>query len=73
MTKLEVTTIGNAAGVVLPDELLAKLCVVKGDHLYAVETPNGIELTAVPEFGDQMELAESIMRQDHDVLKKLAE
>lgn len=74
MTELKVTTVGNSTGVVLSKEILTKLRVSKGDKLYAVETPNGIELTAYnPAFAAQMELAESIMREDRDVLKKLAE
>ena len=74
MTELKVTTVGNSTGIVLPKNLLAKLRVNKGDTLYAVETPNGIELTAYnPEFALQMGMAEEIMREDRDVLKKLAE
>lgn len=74
MSSLKLTSIGNSVGVVLPKELLAKLRVGKGDRLYAVETPNGIELTPYdPEFASQMDLAEEIMREDRDVLKKLAE
>ncbi|NET71412.1 MAG: AbrB/MazE/SpoVT family DNA-binding domain-containing protein [Sphaerospermopsis sp. SIO1G2] len=74
MTEVRVTTVGNSTGIVLSKELLAKLRVDKGDTLYAVETPNGIELTAYdPNFAAQMELAEEIMREDRDVLKKLAE
>lgn len=74
MTSLKITTIGNSVGVVLPKDVLAKLRVDKGDSLYAIETPNGIELTAYnPEFATQMDSAEQIMRSDRDVLKKLAE
>lgn len=74
MTSLKVTTIGNSVGVVLSKDVLAKLRVSKGDLLYAIETPNGIELTPYnPAFAAQMDLAESIMREDRDVLKKLAE
>lgn len=74
MSSLKLTNIGNSVGVVLPKELLAKLRVGKGDRLYAVETPNGIELTPYdPEFAAQMDVAEEIMREDRDVLKKLAE
>jgi putative addiction module antidote len=74
MTSLKITTIGNSAGVVLPRELLARLRVKKGDFLYAHETPNGIELTPYdPEFGTQMGLAEKVMREDRDVLRKLGE
>ncbi len=74
MTQLKVTTIGNSVGVVLPKDLLAKLRVSKGDTIFAVETPNGVELTAYdPDFAAQIETAEALMREDRDVLKKLAE
>jgi putative addiction module antidote len=74
MSMLKLTTIGNSVGVVLPKDLLARLRVGKGDTLYAVETPNGVELTPYdPDFAAQMEAAEAIMREDRDVLKKLAE
>lgn len=74
MTELKVTTVGNSAGIVLSKDLLAKLRVKKGDTLFALETPDGIQLTPYdPQFAAQMEVAEMIMRQDRDVLKKLAE
>ncbi|WP_417460473.1 AbrB/MazE/SpoVT family DNA-binding domain-containing protein [Kordiimonas sp.] len=73
MAEVKVTTVGNSTGVVLSKELLAKLRVSKGDKLYVSETPNGIELTSYdPEFARQMDLAEEIMREDRDVLRKLA-
>ena len=71
--KLKITTIGNSAGVILPKELLARLRVEKGDELYALETPDGIRLTVHdPEFARQMEVAEQVMREDRQVLHKLA-
>ena len=74
MSSLKLTGIGNSVGVVLPKDLLARLRVKRGDRLYAVETPNGIELTPYdPAFAAQMDTAEEIMREDRDVLKKLAE
>ncbi len=74
MASLKVTTVGNSVGVVLSKEVLAKLRVEKGDTLYVTESPNGIELSAYnPEFAEQMDAAEAIMREDRDVLKKLAE
>lgn len=72
--KLKVTTVGNSTGVIIPIELLEKLRVSKGDTLFAIETSNGIELTPYnPELAEQLELAEKVMREDRDVLKKLAE
>lgn len=74
MITLKVTTVGNSTGLVLPKEILQHLRIVKGDVLYAIETPNGIELTPYdPEFATQMDTAEQIMREDRDVLKKLSE
>lgn len=72
--KLKVTTVGNSTGIILPKELLEKLRVNKGDNLFVTETPRGIELSPYDEeFARQMEIAESIMREDRDVLRKLAE
>ncbi len=73
-TKLKVTTVGSSAGVVLTKELLHMLRVSKGDTLFAIQTSRGVELTAYdPEVARQMEVAERVMREDRDVLRKLAE
>ena len=72
--KLKITAIGNSAGVILPKELLAKLRVEKGDEIYALETPDGIRLTTYdPVLAAQMEVAEQVMREDRQLLRKLAE
>jgi putative addiction module antidote len=72
--KLKITAIGNSAGVILPKELLARLRVEKGDELYAVETPDGVRLTTYdPVFAAQMEVAERIMREDRELLRRLAQ
>lgn len=72
--KLKVTTVGNSTGVILPKELLEKLRIAKGDSLYVTETPRGVELSPYDEeFSAQIEIAEAIMREDRDVLRKLAE
>ena len=74
MSVLKITNIGNSVGVILPDELLERLQVKRGDTLYAVETKNGIELTANdPAVAQQMEIAERVMLEDHEALRKLAE
>lgn len=72
--KLKLRAIGNSTGVVLPRDILEKLRVKQGDELMVLETPDGITLTAYdPEFARQMEVAERIMREDRDLLRKLAE
>ena len=72
--KLKVVTIGNSVGVILSKEILDKLRVQKGDSVFAIETSKGIELTPYnPELAEQMKLAEQVMREDRDALRKLAE
>ncbi len=74
MTTLKVTTVGNSTGVILPREILERLRVSKGDRLYVRETPDGIMLTPYnPEFAAQLAGAEQVMREDRDLLRKLAE
>lgn len=74
MRKLKLRAVGNSTGVVLPREILEKLRVKQGDELMVLETPDGIRLTSYdPEFARQMEVAETIMREDRDLLRKLAE
>jgi len=71
---LKVRKWGGSYGVTLPRKLLDDLGVDQGDLLYAVRTPNGIELTPYdPQFAKQMEVAEEVMRDNRNVLRKLAE
>ena len=70
---LKITSIGNSAGVLLPKEILTKLRVDKGDFLHVFETENGIELIPYdPAFDAQMAVAEDIMHENRDVLRRLA-
>lgn len=74
MNETKITTIGNSLGVVLPRDVLAKLKVGRGDRLLVIDTANGVELTPYdPEVARQLDAAEAIMRDDRDVLRKLAE
>ena len=69
---LKLTQIGNSTGVVLPREVLDRLRVDRGDMLSVVETPDGIELTPYdPDVAEQMKAAETVMREDRDVLRLL--
>ena len=73
MTALKLKAVGNSTGVILPKEILSRLHVEKGDSLFVVETPNGIELTPYdPEFEQQMEAARKIMKKRRAVLRELA-
>jgi putative addiction module antidote len=73
-TAVKITTIGNSVGIVLPKEVLAKLNIEKGDSLYLIDTPEGIQLTPYDQdFANEMEAARRVMRKHRDVLRKLAE
>ncbi len=71
---LKLIAVGNSTGVVLPKEILSRLRIGRGDQLYVAETSEGIELTPYnPRLAAQMEIAEQVMRDDRDVLRKLGE
>jgi putative addiction module antidote len=73
LTTLKLKAVGNSTGVILPKDILAKLRVERGDSLYVLETPNGIELTPYdPEFEQQMETARNVMKKRRGVLRELA-
>lgn len=70
---LKITRIGNSAGIILPKDVLERLRVGPGDTIHLTEAPDGVRLTAAdPEFAEQMEVAERIMRRDRNVLRALA-
>jgi putative addiction module antidote len=74
MSILKVTTVGDSLGIILPREILERLRVQTGDSLYAVETKQGIELTPYnPELTAQLDMADKVMREDRNVLRKLAD
>jgi putative addiction module antidote len=71
---VKIIKVGNSAGMILPKEMLAKLRVSCGDNLFLTETANGLHLTSTdPEFEAKMALAETIMREDRDILHVLAQ
>jgi putative addiction module antidote len=73
MIRLKIEAIGDSVGVVLPEELQKKLGVEAGDTLLALETSNGVELRQCDtELNSQIEIAEGIMRDDYEVLRRLA-
>lgn len=70
----KIISIGNSTGIILPKETLARLNVGKGDTLYITEGSQGIRLMRFDqEFATQMEAAREVMRENRDVLQRLAE
>jgi putative addiction module antidote len=73
-TTAKIIAIGNSAGIILPKETLVRLKVQKGDTLYITEGSHDIWLVPFDqEFATQMEAAREVMRENRDVLQRLAE
>ncbi len=73
MTALKLSRIGNSVGVVLPKDVLARLHLEAGDTVYLTEAPDGYRLTPYEAgFEAQMRVAETVMRENRDVLRQLA-
>jgi putative addiction module antidote len=73
-TTTKIIAIGNSFGIILPKETLARLNVEKGDSLFITEGSQGIRLAPFDqEFATQMEVARAVMRENRDVLQRLAE
>jgi putative addiction module antidote len=75
MLTFKVTTVGASEGFILNKEAKLRLNVQKGDTLYLTEAPDGaLRITAYdPEFARQMALAESVMHDDREILRVLAQ
>ena len=75
MLTFKVTTVGASEGFILNKEAKLRLNVQKGDTLYLTEAPDGaLRITPYdPEFARQMALAESIMHDDREILRVLAQ
>jgi putative addiction module antidote len=71
---IKIIPIGNSNGIILPKETLARLNLQRGDTLYLTDGPQGIRLVPFDEqFAAQMEAAREVMRENRDVLQRLAE
>ena len=70
---LTVRRIGNSFGVILGREVVERLGVKEGDALFAVRTPDGIELTPYdPTFAEAIEAGRDFMRRHRDAMRELA-
>lgn len=71
---VKIMAIGDAEGIILPQEILSRLNVGPGDSLCLIDTPYGIQLLAQEEeVAQQIEIAEKIMYENRDTLRRLAE
>ena len=73
MHTLKLTQIGHSVGVVLPQEMLARLKLGKGDSLFLTEDSEGYHLTAHdPSLGEQLAAGREFMSKFRDSFHELA-
>jgi len=73
MIQLKLTKVGNSVGAILPKEALARMRVDAGDVVYLTDAPDGFRITPYdPTFGQQMDVAEDVMKKRRVVLRELA-
>lgn len=71
--KLELQKIGDATGVILPEDLLTRLGFKPGDELFVTELADGLTLKR-PDltFAHGMEIARAAMKTYNNALQELA-
>lgn len=67
-----IISIGNSAGIVLPNEILARLNAGIGDTLYLHETPTGFEISPYDQASED-EVAKPLLTRFRDEFKNFAE
>jgi len=73
-TVTKIRKVGNSSAVILPKELLGRLRVEQGDEVNLIPIEDGIKITSYDEnISRQMELAAKVMKENRQMLKKLAE
>ena len=73
MHEVKLTQIGNSVGLVLPEEVLARLQLEKGDTVYLTDAPGSISISPnSPTFEKQLELGREFMKKYRDTFDELA-
>ncbi len=73
MVALKLRKVGNSVGVLLPQETLVALRLNVDDTVFLTESPDGYRMTPYdPTFERQMQIAETVMKRDRNMLRELA-
>ncbi|BAS58233.1 AbrB/MazE/SpoVT family DNA-binding domain-containing protein [Leptolyngbya boryana CZ1] len=73
MSNLKVEKVGDALGIVLPEEVLKKLEVKEGDTLYILDTPDGIKITTFdPNLDTAIKAYEKVNQKYTNALRELS-
>lgn len=70
----KITKVGNSSALILPKEVMAKYNLQQGDTITLNDTPNGLCISPYDEEASlQLELARKVMRDNRNMLRKLAQ
>lgn len=70
----KVTKVGNSSALILPKELMARLNLQQGDSVSLTEVAQGVVISPYDEKKErQLDIAKKVMRENRNMLKKLAE
>ena len=72
--KIEIKKIGNSTGLILPQELMKRLALKRGQQLHIVELAGGgfQALPYDPDFERTMEIVDDVIDEYRDTLSRLA-
>ena len=72
--ELTITKIGDSFGIILPPDFLERSQLKDGDKVYLTESPDGVRISPHDaDLAETLDIARRVMREDREVLQKLAE
>lgn len=73
MISLALIKIGTSTGTILPEEMLSRLKVEKGESLFAIETERGYMITPYdPTIESQLKAGREFMNEYRDTFQAIA-
>ena len=73
MYALKITSIGNSFSVILPKEVLARLKVEKGDHIFMTDAPDGMRVSPYSQTKEvQIKAGRQFMHDYRETFRELA-
>lgn len=73
-TTAKITKVGNSSALILSKEIMSRFNLRQGDTVNLIETNDGLRLSPYDEKKSrQLDMARNIMRENRNMLKKLAE
>lgn len=73
MHTLKLTQIGDSVGLILPQDVLVRLKLEKGDTIFLTDAPGAVTITPTnPDFDEQLKIGREFMSEYRDTFNALA-